>query len=156
MTWQLDLHWIYNPLTFYAGLALTLAAFLLFFVSVKREMHRMECRAGDTNQNARQEFAALSNEMNAMKHDLREIERRPASPAPGRSLNLTRRAQALRMHLRGEAAPTIAAALQTPRNEIDLLLKVRRIQSEGPGKLADVSKDTVTDGNLITDPANRG
>jgi hypothetical protein len=39
-------------------------------------------------------------------------------------LNLTKRAQALRMHRRGESVPTIAAALQSPHNEIDLLLKV--------------------------------
>jgi hypothetical protein len=39
-------------------------------------------------------------------------------------INLTKRAQALRMHRRGESIPTIAAALETPANEIALLLKV--------------------------------
>jgi hypothetical protein len=42
----------------------------------------------------------------------------------GQELNLTRRAQALRMRRRGETPATIAAALRVPRNEIDLLLKI--------------------------------
>ena len=51
------------------------------------------------------------------------MEERPATVSPG--LNLTRRAQALRMHRRGESVETIAAALSAPRNEIDLLLKLQ-------------------------------
>ena len=42
----------------------------------------------------------------------------------GQELNLTRRAQAMRMQRRGESAATIAAALRVPRNEIELLLKI--------------------------------
>ena len=49
----------------------------------------------------------------------------PAVPRPG--LNLSKRSQALRMHRRGESADKIAAELQLPRQEVDLLLKVHRI-----------------------------
>jgi hypothetical protein len=45
----------------------------------------------------------------------------------GQELNLTRRAQALRMQRRGESPATIAAALRLPRNEIDLLLKIQTL-----------------------------
>jgi hypothetical protein len=49
----------------------------------------------------------------------------PATPRPG--LNLSKRSQALRLHRRGEAAGQIAAAIQVPRQEVDLLIKVHRI-----------------------------
>jgi hypothetical protein len=48
-------------------------------------------------------------------------------PKDGFSLNLTKRAQALRMYRRGETVASIAAALQTPSTEIELLLKVDRL-----------------------------
>ena len=49
----------------------------------------------------------------------------PGLPKPG--LNLNKRSQALRMHRRGEAVDQIAAALELPRQEVDLLIKVHRI-----------------------------
>ncbi|MGA2268937.1 MAG: hypothetical protein ABSH44_10760 [Bryobacteraceae bacterium] len=49
----------------------------------------------------------------------------PALPRPG--LNLSTRSQALRMHRRGNPPERIAAALQVPLQEVDLLLKVQRI-----------------------------
>jgi len=49
----------------------------------------------------------------------------PATPKPG--LNLTKRSLALRMHRRGDPAEQIAAALEIPVQEVDLLLKVHRI-----------------------------
>ncbi len=49
----------------------------------------------------------------------------PLLPKPG--LNLSKRSQALRMHRRGEGPDQIAAALEIPLQEVDLLLKVHRI-----------------------------
>ena len=49
----------------------------------------------------------------------------PGLPKPG--LNLTRRSQALRMHRRGDSPDQIAATLQIPLQEVDLLIKVHRI-----------------------------
>ena len=46
---------------------------------------------------------------------------------PKHGLNLSKRSHALRMHRRGEGAEQIAAALELPRQEVDLLLKVHRI-----------------------------
>ena len=51
----------------------------------------------------------------------------PSTAAPGCALNLSRRAQALRMHRRGDSAEQIALALAVPRQEIELLLKVHQI-----------------------------
>jgi hypothetical protein len=50
-----------------------------------------------------------------------------APTVPRACLNLERRSQALRMHRRGEAPAQIAAALEIPMQEVDLLLKVHRI-----------------------------
>jgi hypothetical protein len=49
-------------------------------------------------------------------------------PGPPRAgLNLDKRSQALRMHRRGEPAAQIAATLELPRQEVELLLKVHRV-----------------------------
>ena len=59
----------------------------------------------------------------------REIREQPAISAqqvdPKPALNLTSRSQALRMHRHGEPPERIAAALDVPRQEVDLLLKVK-------------------------------
>jgi hypothetical protein len=51
----------------------------------------------------------------------------PIPLAPRAALNLDKRAQALRMHRRGEGPADIAAALGIPLQEVHLLLKVHRI-----------------------------
>jgi hypothetical protein len=48
-------------------------------------------------------------------------------PAPRSGLNLEKRAQALRLHRRGEAPSQIAAMLELPLQEVELLIKVHRI-----------------------------
>ena len=50
-----------------------------------------------------------------------------ASPPPRAGLNLEKRSQALRMHRRGESPAQIAAVLEIPLQEVELLLKVHRI-----------------------------
>jgi hypothetical protein len=45
----------------------------------------------------------------------------------GSGLNLNKRSIALQMHRRGESPVQIAAALNIPRNEVELLLKVHRL-----------------------------
>jgi hypothetical protein len=49
----------------------------------------------------------------------------PGAPRP--ALNLDKRSQALRLHRRGESPPQIAAMLEIPLQELELLLKVHRI-----------------------------
>jgi hypothetical protein len=48
-------------------------------------------------------------------------------PAPRSGLNLDKRSQALRLHRRGESPAHIAAMLELPLQEVDLLIKVHRI-----------------------------
>jgi hypothetical protein len=49
----------------------------------------------------------------------------PGMPKPG--MNLTRRSNALRLHRIGTSPEQIAAAIEVPRQEVDLLLKVHEI-----------------------------
>jgi len=62
---------------------------------------------------------------------LREAEQRTGvmvPPTPPRTgLNMTTRAQALRMFRRGEQPERIAAALHVPENEVRLLIKVHQL-----------------------------
>jgi hypothetical protein len=73
-------------------------------------------------------------ELNARIDDLRvkpvaPVLADPIVPAPMtlQGMNLTNRTKALRMHRRGEAVPSIAAALGVQQEEIELLLKMDRL-----------------------------
>ena len=74
---------------------------------------------------------SLRERLDALAAEFRELERQPAVtltpgvPKPG--MNVVKRSQALRMHRRGDRPEQIAAALDLPRQEVDLLLKVHSI-----------------------------
>ena len=74
---------------------------------------------------------SLRERLDALAAQFRELERQPAVtlspglPRPG--MNVVKRSQALRMHRRGDRPEQIAAALELPRQEVDLLLKVHSI-----------------------------
>ncbi len=74
-------------------------------------------------------LASLREALDGLEAQVGEIRRQaaavPAAPKPG--FNLGNRTQALRRHRRGEAPGAIAAALDIPLQEVDLLLKVHRI-----------------------------
>jgi hypothetical protein len=120
------------PLSIVCGLTLCGTA-----VSVLA-IHRAYCLLRETTQRAgeKQSHSDASNQalrdtveaLAAQIHDLQNhppIALTPGMPKPG--LNLSKRSHALRMHRRGEDAGQIAAALELPRQEVDLLLKVHRI-----------------------------
>ena len=68
------------------------------------------------------------NSVTAEVHDIElppSVQVLPGTPRSG--LNMGKRTQALRMHRRGEASAQIAAALEVPVQEVELLLKVHRI-----------------------------
>ena len=114
------LDWILSPIAQYAFLACR-AGCLVLFVSMKREIARVRRSVKASNDTAVSSAATLAAELAVIRKDRETIE--PVS-LTGQELNLTRRAQALRMRRRGETPATIAAALRVPRNEIDLLLKI--------------------------------
>jgi hypothetical protein len=91
--------------------------------------------AGDLLEAARAQFQAeisvLRSALEACSTQIRELQEQRAANLPGvapkAALNLGKRSQAIRMHRRGDPPELIAAALEIPRQEVDLLLKVHRI-----------------------------
>jgi DNA-binding NarL/FixJ family response regulator len=83
---------------------------------------REECAAA--NEAAQTQYTVIASEVNSAKLEP-PIEILQGTPRP--SMNVTRRSQALRLHRNGDSAERIAASLEVPRQEIDLLLKVHQI-----------------------------
>jgi hypothetical protein len=119
----MHLDWILNPLVLYGMLGAGLIACLTLFVAVKLELCVVGKRAQETEDALAAQVQEMESALGQIRQSVTDMEERPAAVSPG--LNLTRRAQALRMHRRGESVETIAAALSAPRNEIDLLLKLQ-------------------------------
>lgn len=107
--------------------ALSLAGCTGLFVVLKVDLRRQTLKSG-------RELRALAEQCTTMRSSIDEMRRQiaelppanrdaaPAAPRP--SLNISHRAQALRLSRRGEGPGQIAAALGVPAAEIELLLKV--------------------------------
>jgi hypothetical protein len=113
-----------------AGLVLC----LYLFVSLKREIWAAETKAREARQALETGLAELHSVVDEIRAGLRDSEERAAVLVPPQQslsgLNLSKRAQALRMSRRGDDGPRIAAALGIPEREVDLLLKVQKIVLE--------------------------
>jgi hypothetical protein len=118
----MNLDWILSPLALYTAVALALAGCASLFIVTKIELSQLR-RAADQS---RMDLARKIEEVESAMADIPA-----AAPAPmlvvRPSINLTKRAQALRMRRRGESLESITAALSVPRNEIELLLKVHEM-----------------------------
>lgn len=130
----MHLEWILSPALQYAVEAVGLGLCLYLFFTLKHEARLLELR-GANRQNALEvTVKALEAAIEEMKCGLREVEEQTGmlvAPAPLPSgLNLNKRLQALRMYRRGESPEKIAASLQLPQTEVELLLKVQRIVLE--------------------------
>ena len=118
----MNLDWILSPLALYTVVALALVGCASLFIVTKVELSQLR-RAADQS---RMDLAKKIEEVESAMADIPA-----AAPAPmltvRPSINLTKRAQALRMRRRGESLESITAALAVPRNEIELLLKVHEL-----------------------------
>ena len=113
--------WLAHPVTYYALLALGLAACLYLFVSMKCEIAALR-RSADRD---RQGAAARIEELEALVKGGDESRKQAALPGT----NLNKRAQALRMYRRGQSADQIASVLRLPPDEVDLLLNLHNAVS---------------------------
>ena len=120
------------PLSILCGLILCGTAISLFAVYRAHCLLReMNARAAERQSQEDAGIQALRDTVDALAAQIHDLQSHPpvAPPAglPKPGLNLSKRSQALRMHRRGEGAEQIAAALELPRQEVELLLKVHRI-----------------------------
>ncbi|WP_321476546.1 hypothetical protein [uncultured Paludibaculum sp.] len=123
--------WLTNPLTYYCLLAVGLSLSLYLFVSVKRENAALREQLTAERKQIDEAMDVLRQSLNRVELALEEATEMPTVPTasatpPDTSVNISKRGQALRMHRRGESPEQIAAALQMPRSEVELLLKVQR------------------------------
>jgi hypothetical protein len=75
--------------------------------------------------------ASLKMALDRQAAQIEDLQHQPQPTAgaagPRAGLNLCKRSQALRMHRKGDPPDRIAAALEVPVQEVDLLIKVHRI-----------------------------
>lgn len=119
-------------------LALVTAGLILcvvLFVLVKAEMHALTRRTEQKQKALEASLRQIEQAIEELRIGLREADERTGvlvPPTPPRAgLNLTTRAQALRMYRRGEPPERIAAALHVPENEVRLLIKVHQLGAAG-------------------------
>src|ERR1700761_9482730 len=125
---QLD--WLLSPVTFYSLASVCLIVSLVLFVNIKMDMAKAQKMADESvTVRATDQLLVrgLESEIETLRESMRQLEMAPSARAGAIGINLNKRAQALRMHRRGEAIPSIAAALETPCNEVALLLKIHSL-----------------------------
>lgn len=123
------------PLAPYLLLALAATAGLLLFASLEREIRRLKSRVRRQPQAELVSQEEFQIRLERLDERLQEAEERNRFPAPAlitQSLNLNKRTQALRMSRRGAPASKIAAALNLPRSEVELLLKIHALTFNPP------------------------
>src|SRR5581483_10084299 len=121
---RMSLDWILSPLTQYALAALVLVICGYSFVATKRELYHLRRENEESRTALAKKIAEVESAMASRAEEAPPV---PAVPSLRPGLNLTRRAQALRMQRRGESIESITAALAVPRNEVELLLKVHQM-----------------------------
>jgi hypothetical protein len=120
------------PLAILSGLVLAAVALSFFgLIRAKALILDAEGRRKVGQQQCEAVLESLRESQNSLAAELREIRQQAPvamGPIPPRSgSNLTKRSQAIRMDRRGDPPDRIAAALDIPLQEVDLLLKVHRI-----------------------------
>jgi hypothetical protein len=126
------LDWLLHPLVMYAFLLVSAGLNVWLLVQLKMD----QTAAAAT---AERRERALEAALDEVRDQIAAIEKKASErPEPDETvlsvpevpqgeINLTLRAQALRLSRRGESPEKIAAILGIPLNEVDLLLKVQDI-----------------------------
>ena len=118
----MNFEWILSPLTVYGLVGLSLVACIFLFLLTKVEL----CHLRQASDRSRTDLAKKVEEIESAMAGMAPSAP-AASPVLRPSINLTKRAQALRMRRRGESLESISAALAVPRNEVELLVKVHEM-----------------------------
>lgn len=126
--------WIAEPLTIYAALGAGLGLCIALFISLKGENTRLRSLLEqdrrltvDKLEEFRSSVLRLHKELEQAQLEAKAgPEGVAGEPAQTHSVNINKRSLALRMHRRGEPVDQIAATLNIPRNEVELLLKVHK------------------------------
>jgi hypothetical protein len=116
------------PLAPFLLIAINSVLCLFFFLCLEHEMRILQLRwkrRQSAQESATGELKAQMAGLSARVLDAEDRAGVLVPPTPPRSgLNLNKRSQAIRMSRRGEQAEKIAASLNLPQREVELLLKV--------------------------------
>ena len=116
------------PLAPFMLIAINSVLCLFFFLCLEHEMRILQLRWKRRQVAQESATGELKVQMAGLSARVRDAENRAGvlvPPTPPRSgLNLNKRSQAIRMSRRGEQAEKIAASLNLPQREVELLLKV--------------------------------
>jgi hypothetical protein len=94
------------------------------FYRTRKTVDAVRAECAEAIDAAQSQFDVLAMEIKNAKSQT-PIEIIPGTPKPG--MNVTRRSHALRLHRTGSSPTQIAAALEIPSQEVDLLVKVHEI-----------------------------
>jgi hypothetical protein len=127
------LDWLLQPITLYSASALCLLVSLTLVVrssllragTVRLSVAPVEPESASKLEDP--EVRGLKIEMERLRESVNRLEEAMPVRGSGVGMNVNKRAVALRMHRRGEPVATIATALETPTNEVALLLKLQAL-----------------------------
>lgn len=111
----MNLDWLASPLGCYSLLTIGLSLSLYLFLTLKREIGSLRTRA---------------RQYDNLAATIREMESRAVPQLPRGGMDRAKRSEVLRIHRRGQNASSIATALEIPRNEVELLLKVHQLTAK--------------------------
>jgi hypothetical protein len=113
-----------------------IGACVFLYLLGKNELRAAEKRSTRRHDAAEARLEKFRAELETLRERLRETEENAGllvAPPPARSgLNLGKRSQAIRLFRRGDKPGQIAAALNLPQREVELLVKVHRIVLNAP------------------------
>jgi hypothetical protein len=111
-------------------LAAVATSFLALFGS-KAMIRSANDRVRDAQKEFEEGIQSMRQTVEGLAAQVQDVQQQPrvmvAAGLPKPGLNLTKRSQALRMHRGGDSPDRIAATLEIPLQEVDLLIKVHRI-----------------------------
>jgi hypothetical protein len=116
-----------EQISHFIPLVVSYAVIVGLFVKNRHDLKRIRTEARETVRETAGGVSNLSLEVQGIRESVRQMEECPVATSKGQSLNLTKRAQVLRMYRRGETVLGIAAALRTPPAEVQLVLKLHHL-----------------------------
>jgi type II secretory pathway component PulM len=111
---------------------------LFLIIEMKRTLQEFQTKWNKRQQTVQSELGRLRGVIQQLETRLGDAEKLSASQAGAdpkvTSINLNRRAQAIRLYRRGESPEKVAASMNLPRREAELLFKVHRILASEPSR----------------------
>ena len=125
---------IMSPIAIYAALGISVLVCFVLFLMTSLDGRRRDRKYSTAMSEMKEEISTLREQMEAFAAKATEPEEAPvalpAAPLPGSSMNLTRRAQALRLHRLGIDPTEIARRLGLAQGEVRLAVKMHKMLVE--------------------------